>query len=373
MIVHLIRDDKFIDSALREFERSAPGKNRAVLLAAPKQLNYVSSEVSFVNETQAISIVKESDAVVCHGLIKRFYPVLEELPADTPVAWLGWGFDYYSGLLEPAFPNGLLQPQTKNLVEDAKPKKGRAHRLTRAFQHLVSRSGGVDRRRAKIIDRINSFSPVLEAEYDLAVSCQPGFSPDYLPWNYGVAEDDFALGASKALGEDILVGNSATPENNHLEAFAYIAERFDLAGRRIIVPLSYGKQWYRDRVVEEGYRLFGDKFVPLLDFMPKQDYLALMDSCGYVFMNHIRQQAVGNLLIALLKGARIFLNTNNPCHSWLSKEGAVFSSINVGMEEDLMPLREFEKQANSEMVYRCWGRDIQRMKTDKLVAKLLSA
>lgn len=372
MIVHLIRDDKFIDSALREFERSAPGENRAVLLADPKPLTYVSSSISFMNEAQAISIIKNADAVVCHGLIKRFYPVLEKLPEDIPVAWLGWGFDYYSTLLEPAFPNGLLQSQTKCLVEEAKPKKGRANRLARALKRLVGRSGKVSHRQAKIISRINFFSPVLEAEYDLAISCNPGFSPAYMPWNYGVAEDDFALGVTTALGGDILVGNSATPENNHIEVFAFLAERFDLADRRVIVPLSYGKNWYRERVVEDGYRIFGDKFVPLLDFLPKQDYLELMDSCGFVFMNHIRQQAVGNILIALLKGARIFINKGNPCHEWLSREGATFSSIDKDMEVGLVPLLEYEKKANSEMVYRCWGRDIQRIKTDKLVAELLS-
>ena len=61
----------------------------------------------------------------------------------------------------------------------------------------------------------------------------------YAPFEYGNIED--LLSDSKACNvensSNILIGNSASPTNNHVDAFKFIV-KFKQEGQKIIVPLS---------------------------------------------------------------------------------------------------------------------------------------
>src|SRR6185503_12335549 len=93
-------------------------------------------------------------------------------------------------------------------------------------------------------------------------SAVPRLKAAFLPLNYYSCEDVFLVGSSSNMaGPDILVGNSATPENNHLEVIEHLA-RLGTAGRKVIVPLSYGRgsgsELYAAAVRRAGERLLGD-------------------------------------------------------------------------------------------------------------------
>jgi dTDP-N-acetylfucosamine:lipid II N-acetylfucosaminyltransferase len=82
----------------------------------------------------------------------------------------------------------------------------------------------------------------------------------------------------------------------------------DLGDSRVVVPLSYGDTRYREVVIGAGRRLFGDRFRPLVGFLPLEDYRTVMSQCGHVVMNQCRQQALGNIFDALWRGARVYMN-----------------------------------------------------------------
>ena len=92
------------------------------------------------------------------------------------------------------------------------------------------------------------------------------------------------------LGNNILVGNSAHPENNHLD-IAYKLKTINLSNRKIIVPLSYGDNKYKKIILKKYKNIFGNKFKPLLDFISIKDYLNILKSCNICIMGHLRQQA----------------------------------------------------------------------------------
>jgi len=92
----------------------------------------------------------------------------------------------------------------------------------------------------------------------------------------------------------IQVGNSATPTNNHKEVLDVL---YKFKNENIIVyaPLSYGDSDYADEVSRYGKRLLGNKFVPIRNYMNKEDYYDFMKNVDIAIFNVSRQQALGNI------------------------------------------------------------------------------
>lgn len=107
-------------------------------------------------------------------------------------------------------------------------------------------------------------------------------------------------------GKRILVGNSATPTNRHREVFELLS-RFRNDDIEVYVPLSYGDEAYKTQVLESGKTLLGDIFYPIVDYMPKEDYMRFLSSIDVGIFNHDRQQALGNIYQLLASGAKLYL------------------------------------------------------------------
>lgn len=120
---------------------------------------------------------------------------------------------------------------------------------------------------------------------------------------------------------NILLGNSATVENNHISTLNVLS-KYKNDNIKIYCPLSYGNKEYGNKVIQYGKQIFGDKFIPLVDFMPYDEYAKLLNNCDVALFNMERQQALGNIFIMFALGKKVFLNKNNPAHKY-------FSSINV--------------------------------------------
>ena len=362
--------------AFREFEAVAPGINRLVLVGQKRNLNYIKNkDVRFYTTVQTRDFIcsKDCAAVVFHSLGDA--TLLKYTPTDKPIFWLGWGYDYYECLLSNAYPDGIILPGTgKLLASNPKPSMLRiAIIVTKSFAKWLI--GHKARNQHEFFSKINFFSPVIESEYHMACQFNPWFKPLYISWNYGTVEGDFCTdnNLESPLGEDILVGNSATPENNHLEIFEALERHVDLTNRKIIVPLNYGDEWYKERIISIGKYKFGDQFVPLTNFLPKDAYIELLQNCGYVFMNHLRQQALGTICIMMLKGAKIYMNHQSPLYYWLIENGAVIESIDSAFQttehtkQTLKSLTEVDRLSNISIIKNHWGQTAQRQKTRHLI------
>ena len=374
-LLHLIVDDKFIDMAIREFETVAPGQHDWVILGGGTRRKFASdARVRCLDLDGFARLVATSDVggVVCHVMTPAHLAALSCIPDNVQVVWLGWGYDYY-GLINDAFPDGLLQPATAALgarLASPAPEVA-AHR---AVATVLGQSRPYRRPTAAerdALSRVDIFSPVIDTEYHLVRRHVPGFRARYVRWNYGTAEDDFTLqGAARAApGRNILAGNSATATNNHLELFERIRRSDDLSGRLVVAPLSYGDSSYRTCVIKAGREQFGDAFVPLVEFMPKEQYIELLASCGHVMMNHVRQQALGNLVISGLMGARLHLTRSSPLFNWLRSIDVPVHELGSG---PLTALSTAECDAQVAGLQREFGRGAQRLRTRALVDAALT-
>lgn len=374
-IVHLVVDDKFIDAAIREFEAVGPGVHEYLVVDARPPWKYLKSPLVVpVTGADWARRVAADDvaAVILHGLPAPHLALLRAVPAGPTVAWFGWGYDYY-GLMADAYTGGLLLPHTAALVARLQPRVRRngPDQLAASELSIARPYPKPTAAQRRALSRVDLFSPVLDVEFAMVRRHQPWLRAAYRPWNYLTLEDDLLPGtpAGSPVGPDVLVGNSATPTNNHLEAFQLIRRRLQLDGRRIVVPLSYGDPAYARRIEAAGRELFGGAFMPLLEFMPPDDYLGLLDSCGVVVMNHLRQQALGNVYIAGLRGARLFLNAGSPMTGWLRRRGVKVDDIE---SLDAAPLSQAGRDGNRDAIARLTCRAERRGQTRRLVEELLA-
>ena len=145
----------------------------------------------------------------------------------------------------------------------------------------------------------------------------------------------------------VLVGNSATATNRHLELF----ERLKLIrlGEHVelIAPLSYGDASYARTVEDRGIELFGNRFTALRRFMPPQEYQALLQTVDIALFNHGRQQAAGNIVQLLGYGKKVFLHPEVSTWRSLQARGIVAYDVR---DIDLSPIDTQVAEANMRCV-----------------------
>lgn len=362
VVIHVMHDEKFNDMAIRQFESSGICRNEYWVLS-PRLLLTKSSAAISCGEDELIKQLNRKDlaAVVFHSLPPARYKLLGRVGVDKLVFWIGWGYDYYS-ITSRADGLELVGNATRRL--DPTPLFVRVKRIVK---RILGELGAVDSG-VSSLERVDYFSPVLDVEFEKVVDAV-GLRSKYIEWNYGTVEDDFSvIGQERVGGKDVLVGNSASLTNNHVEIFELLAREDGFKGR-IVCPLSYGDARYAEKVSGLGRDLFGDRFLPLLEFMPNREYLKIIGSCGFVVMGHLRQQAVGNVCSALFLGAKVYLDSRNPLSNWLVSRGAVIGDVS---RLDFIPLSDREIEVNRSVVLGQWGRVAQARKTERFLLKAIS-
>lgn len=379
MILHLAVDEKFIDMAYRSFELANPGGNEFVIVSNSNRLQYIkSAKVKILNHDKILkheflNSLKKYDFIVLHALTGINQEIVVKALPEIKFLWLGWGYDYYNCFKEGE--KSLFQPLTLTLY-NSHQKKPTLYELLRSkaalLYHLLMNRHNLFK---KCLCKIDYFSPVLPSEYELCRDQFDRLRAKYISWNYGTLEDDLSIEGLSLEGNNILLGNSASYANNHLEALDCLQQIGRNLPGKIITPLSYGNALYRESILENGKKM-GNIFTPLIDFMPPKDYLKLISSCRYVIMNHLRQQAMGNIVMMMNLGASIFLNPENPAYSFFVDRGAHIFRV-----DDLSPSSNFKDfDLNDEQIKKNrailkghWGRKEILEKTRKLIEAVISS
>ena len=152
---------------------------------------------------------------------------------------------------------------------------------------------------------------------------------------------------------NVQVGNSADPSNRHIEILDQL-DKFKDKDIKIFAVLSYGDQEYAKKVISEGERKFGVKFIAITEMMIFDKYLEFLSSIDVAIFNHERQQAFGNTITLLGLGKKVFLNPSSTLNSVFSEfDIQVFNSEKI----ELTLLDELTKQANSEKVKHYFSKD----------------
>lgn len=370
MILHLIPDDKFTDYAINQFSSLETPSEFLFVKDSP---DYQIKNLSNLNRVILITsgqedyrdFIKKIDsysAVIIHGF---FYPWQEEIishvHADSKIAWVCWGGEIYGR-------RQLLPHFLKNYTKFVYWKK----QVKRFFKSkpLLGNEYFSDLSTYK---KINYCLTDMQEEYQFVKKFTHS-DMKYLWYNYYSIEETLGeLQYEKMNGNNILVGNSCSIENNHLDAFNNLS-KFEINNRKIIVPLSYGADWLRNIILKRCFNLFGNHFMPIIDFLALNDYNKLISSCSIMIMPHLRPQAQGNIITGLWLGAKVYLSQDSITYKYFQRIGAVVFSIEndliPGNKEALTALSDDIIEQNRAVMLREYGKDNMILRINEIVEEL---
>lgn len=375
-IAHFTTDEKFTDAAYERFETAAPNASHFFFIGPKTPLKYVkSAPVSHVHPASLLNPffyagLRKYSFVVLHKL-SRFHRLLLRLaPKDINFLWVGLGVDYYDLL---SAPGDLLLEKTRQYVRSRESGK-EARTSTFGTDSLAKRLFYRFAPLPALLYKVRAFSPVLESEYEQVAERYGSRVPPYIDWNYGSVSQliDRDAPAMPTQAGAILLGNSATVTNNHMEALDLL-HAAGVGSRKIICPLSYGDKGYGEHVSSYGRALFGAQFVPLTNYMPLNDYLELVSGCSVFVANHVRQQGLGNVVSMLHVGARVFLNRRSPVFQDFTRKGAHVNALDDLIEAPHLleePLTEEQVADNQRFLKGLSGSAAINEKTRILIGRM---
>lgn len=322
MILHLFHDDKVCNCAIANFEEVYPNENIYICICDKDNLKYVHDDkkVIFLNSGEPLhdpSILANIETIIIHYLdipkiefIEKYFPLKN---VNIKIFWSLWGGDIYNEVL---YSMGYNIYYKKCYVHSLKSKIvdfiKRIFKRNSLMSNINKTISFIDSR----IDYIMSF----RAEYELFCKYwksghfKPKSIPN-LPIYYPIEDILGNMCGKRVNGRNIFVGNSASFTNNHIYAYRYLS-KVDLQGSKIISPMSYGGSYkYRKYVKSIGCRYWGGDYYPLDHFMPLNDYNELMLSASVYVYGTWRQEAIGNIVMALYLGAKVYVSEKSPLFS----------------------------------------------------------
>ncbi|MEX1214252.1 TDP-N-acetylfucosamine:lipid II N-acetylfucosaminyltransferase [Saccharospirillum sp.] len=336
MILHVGTLDKFIPPFVKLVnEQFKEEEHRFWFTGSIKQYTVEQSNTVYVctngvwskllGHARLVRQFHAADKIILHGLFNIDVVLLLALcPWVLPKChWLIWGGDLY----QYTKTSGTVRSRIKEVL-----RRFVIHRIG----HLVTYiEGDVELARQWYGAKGSHHECIMY----LSNVVNPGMVPEASP------QPDKA-------GLNILLGNSADPSNNHVETLERLRPYKD-QDILIYAPLSYGDQDYAKQVIDQGKEWFGDKFVPMTDFMPFDQYLEFLKSLDIAVFNHQRQQAMGNTILLLGMGKTVFMRSDVTHWRFLSGLGVKLFDVS---QVTLQLLSSDEMQKNAHIVHSYFSR-----------------
>lgn len=366
-IIHLAPDEKFIKEAYKSFNNIQGTNSEFIIFSDNEKLSKIDFESkhyrwNYLANSKFIEHLNKADLIFIHFLDEKYYDILNNKSLTSKIIWIGWGGDYY-WLIDTLPRFNILRKYTRLTFSQ--------NRWLHIFSPLVKKALRKWRsKKIETLNRVHFFAPVLREDYELIKKNYKEFSPKFVNWNYGCIEDIVAGYENFTINDNnILIGNSATRTNNHIDVFNKI-KNIQLGTKSLIIPLNYGDKNYGDRIAQIAYENFGNKSQILKEFLEYPEYLKLIQSCGSVILGHIRQQALWNILFMLYIGARIYFFKDSVTYNYLvSNSIEVFTIEELSENPELLDIKlstaSIIKQRQA--LLQIWGKELNRKNTQNVI------
>lgn len=327
-IIHVINNSTFTEPFIK-FINSNFNKSEHVFLVIGKKNKFnikKEENVFFIKNIKDIlsfiKNVKNSDKIIFHGLFGKkiilFLFVFRNILKKS--YWLIWGGDLY-----------YFRNRKKNFKSNI-------------YEFL----------RKKAIKNFENIITLVSGDYELAkkwyktkAEFYEAFYPN--PVNYKFLDTIEIIKSDKIV---IQVGNSADPSNNHKEILDNL-KKYKNKNIEIICPLSYGDKEYAKYIKEYGFEIYGEKFIPLIDFLAPEEYSKILSKVDIAIFNHDRQQGVNNILALLYLEKKVYIRKDvTTWETMQNKNLKIYNTYNLKNEsfEMFSTFKDIYKIKNKEII-----------------------
>jgi dTDP-N-acetylfucosamine:lipid II N-acetylfucosaminyltransferase len=330
MNLHIVSDSKFSNTFFKNLqELGLLGKNKFVVQSNQKSLSHITFDIPFARLyskkfSQEIGDTNQYEKVFIH----QFSPLMYRWVATNKfreLNWMIWGGDLYN---LPFVSHNFYEPKTNEYI--------RRHKSGNNFLYLLKVYLGNMPFRKIAYAKVKRILTWMHSEYEFASKNIPsldGKHEFFFYENQSPYQDLDQYTKPNTVKKErfrIIVGNSGTPTNNHLDAIQRIADSGLPAD--LIIPVGYGESSYID-FLKTNVSFYNQGSVEFVDrFIEFAEYVDLLNSADALVMNHIRPQGYGNIFMMMYLGKPVFLNENNISLSDLNQAGLKWSSLkNFGM------------------------------------------
>jgi len=360
MNLHLL-PDSFYSARFIEFvgKNFSPDEHVFAIITSSKNARYIHKELKnlyvfsvrkysdkfklMFNKTMK-ELFRKSCRVYIHSLggykialVYRYSNPMQKL------TWLSWGYDIYEDM------NGkLLEEETKKIISRSiELKSVIKNKILKPFKKRVI--GTLD---YIAMDYEEEFK-LIQSNYRTNARYQEFHYPNPIDFtaldNKTNIKDFPELSKLNQFETLVLVGNSGTPNNNHLSILQLLK---DLENKRfgVICPLSYGNPGYIEKIIKIGYELLGERFIPLTDFLKPDLYFALLNRVDVAIMNHYRQKGKGNIIPLIYLGKKVYLREDTTTYKALLsigiQPGSIDKLVKGNVNDFFIPLSNEEIESN---------------------------
>ena len=356
-IIHLFGDQKVVTRGFMNFQEGLLEYNHiGILFLEDENIKHVSMDDGFVIYNKSIFDFLNIDNIACvfiHFLSTDKLRFIYKLPKNIPICWHVYGGDLYNRYLN-------YMGYQIYYVENVKQSCWRKllYPIKKLIRNIEFRF---------LLNRVRVFS-ACSCDYDLIKENDrdnnPSLNVELFSYTMGEIMGDL-YNSQFVKGNSIIIGNSASYTNNHLYCLRYLRE-LDISGYDVILQLAYGGDDSYKSLVKEKF--VNDLNCPIHSnetFIPLDKYnYTLQQAHAFIFGNW-RQEAIGNILVALYLGKKVYLSNKNPLLNYFRKQGFGIFELESIDGNLLNELSVNEKKHNRKLADRLYSKErlIQLMRT----------
>lgn len=268
---------------------------------------------------------RDGDSLFVHWFDMQIGRIVVAVPDEIKIFAYLWGGDFFE---DPYYYHRrkIYQPATLAMIcrfeKDAHKSllKNRSiflRPLTDFFHfRQIQRQKSLIKHKAKQIQRLNGIilHPASSGDTRAArlIYKYPTLYsiPGFYDLNFDLATTVVSPTFTKKTTTNILVNNAAHYSGNHLDAFDKLKPLPE--SNMFYCPLSYGGNNTQINIIkEQGYENFGKRFMPITNFLSKEEYVNFLNTMDVLFMYQNISQGFGNIVTAISLGKPIFLRNCN--------------------------------------------------------------
>ena len=323
MNLHIVPDNTFINKFCDNLQELGLWENNKIIVRSNQSaLKSIKQNLPFapLYSRKFLSLVGDTSQyarVFVHYLTPLLYRWLAKNKFHE-VNWMVWGGDLYN---LPALDHVCYEPKTWH---EYVKRDWSAQTLLYNLKIKLTQSPF----RQRAYSKIKNVLTWMDEEYNFAIHNLPVkadhqffFYENQLP--YG--QLDALVNTGKASQKpSLILGNSGSPTNNHLDAIQFLEDHRIQAD--LLIPVSYGDKRYISFLKKRLKFSYG-KIEFVERYMAFEEYLNFLARADGLIMNTVRPQGYGNILMMMYIGKPVFFNSKNISLQDLDSAGLKWTPI----------------------------------------------